>query len=370
MNKEIDLKSIVSQGDVVKKLTKEDLQFTTTSRLSTRFNKNMPLESYITTNKLYKLPLQINITLKIDSSGFYLMLGNGHLSFGTPWQDNRRVSDIVEPKYKPKFFDNYIPINEFVNISVYYGLKEMQIKVNNEVRYYSKKERYMKSKFFNELNLKGLKLKLTCDKRSTTHIKTLNITELKEDKHIEQVDNLPPAVTVNQAVKDIIKPSLKECISLLPIHIQNKIIEIDSFLLSLKPLKFKRKVVKQGKITYIATKHGFSYSIYPSNDIMHHSLNWYIITNRKPEQWRRKADLMETTLRKLNEKSTELANRMFLNLRECILCNNHCAVKTLYQFEGVSKLTCHGIMDLKMFESDFDDAISFMDTVNNIIKDI
>lgn len=119
------------------------------------------------------------------------------------------------------------------------------------------------------------------------------------------------------------------------------------------------------KITYLASEYGFSYAIYPSNDVMRHSLSWYIITSSKPENWHRKADRMEETLKKLAITSPETAERMFLNLKECVGCCK-CAVKTLYEFDGKKKLTCHGIAELKMCISDFEDVRTFVNTVNGL----
>ncbi|OPJ63785.1 hypothetical protein [Clostridium oryzae] len=96
--------------------------------------------------------MRIDLTVKIDSPAFYLFLGNGHINFGTPWSDNRRIDDIIEPNHKNRFFHNHIPMNEFVDISVIYDFKAMQIFISGEERFYSKKEKYMKSKLLKELN--------------------------------------------------------------------------------------------------------------------------------------------------------------------------------------------------------------------------
>lgn len=49
------------------------------------------------------------------------------------------------------------------------------------------------------------------------------------------------------------KPTLEKCISLLPEKIRNEINDIDTYLKSLQPLKFKRLIEKNGnKTTYVA----------------------------------------------------------------------------------------------------------------------
>lgn len=370
MNKyEIDAKAIISKGHVVTDVKSEMLYITTTRRLSTEFEKeNMSLDSYVYVPGTFHLPLRIDISVKIDAPGLYLLFGNGHINFGTSWSDNRRIDDLVVPNCKPRFFHNHIPMNEFTDISVIYGLTSMQILVNGEERFYSEKEKYMKSKILNELNSAGFTLKISCSKRTNLLVKSLCITEYDEDLNIVRSNtDLPKPLTSNEAVEAGQKPKFDSCISLLPNDIRNEIIKMDSFLLSLRPLKFKRQIDKYGnKISYLASDYGFSYALYPSNDVMYHSLSWYIVTNSKPEFWHRKADMMEETLNKLNETSPEFAERMFLNLNECIACRP-CSVKTLYEFNGKKKVACHGKMEFKMSVGDFEDVRAFINTVNDIV---
>ncbi len=366
----IDLKLLLSKGHVVTKTINEALYITTPKRLSTKFeNKNMSLDSYVYTPDTYRLPLRIDLSVKIDSPGLFLLLGNGHLNFGTPWSDNRRIDDIIEPNCKPRFFHNHIPMDEFVDISVIYGFTNMQILVNGEERYYSEKEKYMKSKLLKEFNHNGFELKIACTKRTDMYIKALSITEYDELPAIVRTAiDLPKPWTSNEAIAAGQKPKFDSCISMLPSEIQDEIVSMDTFLRSLRPMKFKRQLEKYGnKITYLASEYGFSYAIYPSNDVMYHSLCWYIITNSKPEFWHRKADMMEMTLNKLAETSPEFAERMFINLNECIACISGCTVKTLYGFNGKKKLTCHGIMEFKMCVSDFKDVRIFINTVNRLL---
>ncbi|MDP4090019.1 MAG: hypothetical protein Q8930_12215, partial [Bacillota bacterium] len=317
----------------------------------------------------YKLPMRIDLTVKIDSPGLYLLLGNGHINFGTPWSDNRRLDDIIEPGYKIRFFHNHIPINEFADISVIYDYSAMQILINGEERFYSEKEKYMKSKSIKDFNNTGFSFGIACGKRTGLSIKSLRITEYNETAGIVHKDTELPKPTIsNEAVEPETKPGFETCISLLTKEIQEEIIKTDRYLRSLKPLKFKRQIEKHGnKITYLASEYGFSYALYPSNDIMYHSLGWYIITSSKPELWHRKADMMEEVLNKLAGTSPELSERMFLNLNECISCRPYCSVKTLYEFKGRKKLTCHGLMEFKMCISDFEDVRTFINAVNELL---
>lgn len=366
----INLNSLLSKGDVITESKDEMLHVTIPKRLSTNFDKeNMTVNNYVYLPDTYKLPLRIDLTVKIDSPGLYLFLGKGHINFGTPWSDNRRIDDIVEPNCKIKFFHNHIPINEFVGISIIYDYKEMQIIVNGEERYYSNKEKYMKSKLLKEFNSEGFTLKIAANKRTNLTIKALGITEYDDTAGITSTNvSLPEPFKSNQAVQMDEKPRFDTCISILPIEIQQEIIKTDEFLRSLRPIKFKRQIEKHGnKITYLASDYGFSYGLYPSNDIMHHTLGWYVITNGKPEFWHRKADMMEETLKKLAETSPEFAERMFVNLNECIACTSHCLVKTLYEFNCKKKLACHGLMEFKMCVSDFEDVRVFINAINELM---
>jgi hypothetical protein len=247
----------------------------------------------------------------------------------------------------------------------------MQILINGEERFYSKKEKYMKSKLLDDLNKNGFTLKMTCTKRTNLVIKALSITEYDDSVEVNHTESeLPKPLITNTAIEPEQKPKFEMCLALLPEEIRNEIIKTDNFLRSLRPLKFKRQIEKYGnKITYLASKHGFSYIIYPSNDVMHHALSWYIITNGKPELWHRKADMMEATLNKLEEAEPDLAERMFFNLTECNACCK-CLVKTLYEFKGIKKITCHGRMDLKMSVPDFMDVRTFINTVNQLVIEV
>lgn len=366
---EIDLNSFLPKGQVVTAIKDNMLYMTTTSAIPTaRFEKDLSINSYIALPNPYKLPLRIDVTVKIDSPGLYLLLGNGHINFGTPWSDNRRFDDICEPQRKTKFFHNYIKMNEYVDISLIYDLKEMQILVNGEERYYSTKEKYMKSALFSKMNTSGFIFRIACDKRIDLYIKSVCITEYDETAGIVCSEGeMPAAISANDAILHGEKPTFETCISSLPKDIIKEIINTDAWLRKLTPMKFKRQLEKHGnKITYIASDYGFSYAIYPSNDVMYHTLQWYIITSSKPEFWHRKADRMEDTLDWLVKTNPEFAQRMFFNLDDCIGCGSNCAVKTLYKFAGKQNIACHGKMRFKMCISDFEDVRAFISSVNDL----
>lgn len=369
----IELTRFLPKGQVACTYKDNMLYMTTNHAIPTgRFDaEHLSINSYIYLPNKYKLPLQIDMTVKIDAPGLYILLGKGHINFGTLWSDNRRIDDIVTPARKTMNYHNHIDMNKFVDISLLYDFKEMQITINGEERYYSKKERYMKFPEFGEMNVDGFELKIACDKLVNLCIKSFSITEYNDSCSIIHSDvELPAAITKNEIIVPGEKPNFDKCISLLPAYIQNEIIKTDEYLKSLKTLKFKRQIEKNGnKITYVASNYGFSYAIYLSNDIFDHSLQWYIITNGKPEAWHRKADMMEETLNKLASTSPDFAERMFYNLDDCVGCYKNCLAKTQYRLSDKYKKVCHGKLKFTMNVSGFEDVRTFIKEINNLVEE-
>jgi hypothetical protein len=368
----IELTSFLPKGQVECEY-KDNMLYVRTNRAipTQRFDaEHLAINSYVYLPDKYKLPLRIDITAKIDAPGFYLLLGKGHINFGTLWSDNRRVDDIVSPARKIVFYNNHVGMDEFANISVLYDLKEMQIIINGEERYYSKKETYMKSRLFEEMNKEGFELKVACDKLVNLYIKSVSITEYIDTCGICPSEVEPPkGFTRNEAVAAGEKPTFERCISLLPIGIQNQIVKIDDYLRTSRPLKFKRMIERNGnKITYVASDYGVSYAIYLSNDIFDHSLQWYIITSGKPETWHRKADMMEETLERLLNTSQDFAERMFFSLDDCVGCYKNCFGRTRYRLRNKLRNACHGKLKFRMNVAGFEDVRIFAEEINRIIR--
>lgn len=368
----IELTSFIQRGQVTYEI-KDDLLYMKTNRSipTERFDaEHLSINSYIYLPDRYRLPLRIDITVKMDAPGLYLLMGKGHVNFGTPWSDNRRMDDIIAPSRKTMFYHNHMEMNQFTDISLIYDKNEMQILIDGEERYYSKKERYMKASNFLELNENGLEVKIACDKLVELCIKTFTITEFEDTCGIiPSGKELPTAYTYNKAVAQGEKPDFETCISLLPENIQTEIKKLDAYLKSLKPLSFKRQIEKHGnKITYIASQYGVSYAIYLSNDIFDHSLQWYLVTNGKPETWHRIADRMEDTLNSIAVKAPELAERMFYCLEDCVGCYPNCLAKTQYRFGGRQKSVCHGKLKFRMSVNGFTDVHTFVNEINSVVK--
>jgi hypothetical protein len=162
------------------------------------------------------------------------------------------------------------------------------------------------------------------------------------------------------------KPTFDDIISDLPDEFRNEIIETDGFLKSLRPLKFKRAIDKNGtKITYVASDYGISYALKSENGQFLHNFWWYIIHKGKPETWHRKADYMEETLAEIAKDDMPLAERIFNALKNCNDCyGERCLAKTVYAFNGQKRLTCHGRAEFNICRDDFHDIREFFRRLN------
>lgn len=98
----IDLANFLTKGQVTCEYRDNMLYMTTKRAIPTqRFDlEHLLINSYIYLADKFRLPLRIDLTAKIDAPGLYLLLGKGHINFGTLWSDNRRIDDIASPARK------------------------------------------------------------------------------------------------------------------------------------------------------------------------------------------------------------------------------------------------------------------------------
>ena len=400
----IDLHTFLSKGHVVFNIVGGELKMTTTFNTGfKRVDENgekmignkmrgnaMIVPSYLYLPSKYRLPFCIDLTVKIDSPSLHILLGDGRFSFG---RDGRFMDISGEPRISskppqhPRF---YIPYGEYFTISMLFDFNFMQVMVNDEIRYFSENERYMKLKSFRDQNHDGLEVKITCDKNSELFIKDMTVTEYENDvpKSKIQRANLPPYQPWTEKPE---KYDFEYCISQLSKELQDEIRFTNEYMMSLKPLKLKRKIDGIGifcGIGYIS-EYGFSYSINIERNIAVHSLGWIIYnTVREREKYggARKRELTGKTLEKLAETSPEFAERMYDNLIECFGCGCagrpkpcdldgcvHCnggrdGCTTLIEYNGKKKAIYHGRMWFKMTPSDFADARKVIGTINDILS--
>jgi len=303
----------------------------------------------------------------------HLLLGEGHISFGT-MSDNRSRSDIVEPDNKKLMcFDNRTDLSKDIEITVLYGLKFMQIIIDGETRFFSKKEKYMRSGLFADMNKAGFELSIGTDKFAEIIIKKMTV---------EEYDVEPDAIPINNEIgkarlhfiRKGIKASFEECISLLAPALQEEIIRTDQFLLNEKELKIKRKIEGDQlgcKITYTSSVHGFSYALRINEHLMKHSYWWYMLSNYKFEgkYMGRKNDLTNLTLKKVYELSPEIADRLVGYYGKCIGCSQTCSVKTLYELNHKKFVSCHGQMHMNMNPQTFLDFRFMLNVQKNVMRD-
>lgn len=162
-------------------------------------------------------------------------------------------------------------------------------------------------------------------------------------------------------------------ISTLPQAFKDEITATDSYLKTMRPLRFKRSVdTKAKKITYIASDYGISYMFKISGTEPAHNFQWYIVCGGKPETWHRRADCMEETLTFIAKTDHPLAERIFNALKTCPGFDNcygqRCLARTVYSFDGQKKLTCHGRVELGLSRNDFCDAREFICCFNELVK--
>jgi hypothetical protein len=323
------------------------------------------------------------------------MLGGGLLSFGvvSGGTNMRDISGEPHTTGVGRYFNHIIPFGEWFTLSITYTFNYMSIEVNREIRYWSDKERYMKSKVFPERNREGLPFKLTCEKHSELWIKDCTITEYEDDAPncVKPVENVPP-FPLFFGKGD--KVNFEYAISGLSHPLREEIKATDRYVLGLQPAGFKRKISKGGvfaRITYI-TEYGFAYHIHTDNNMAVQYVNW-ILYNTRREQAKyggtRKRELTAETLSRLGEADPDFAERMYANLAECVGCAcmgrpkpcglDGCIIcekktgwylcPTLISFGDKRMAACHGKMEFTATPSGFADARRVIGAVNELLRD-
>jgi len=351
--------TFIPKGNVKMEQTPDRLWFTVTSAIPGHFHKESAVcRHYLEAESVYRLPLRIEMTVSLDAPVFHVMFGSGRITFVATWNINRRIEDIVEPHYRPVFYADHFPLNTPIKISVIYNLKSMQILINGEERYYSTKEKYMKSVRFNELNTAGLPLRLSACKRTEVTICQLEVTENETDFEITNRDSTPEPIRGNIDLPKNEKPTFDVVIAGLPDDIRAKIVETDDFLRTYKPVKFRRIMEKNGnKITYLASAAGVSYMIMPSGDVMRHSFGSYLQWNEKDNLGKRDAAPLEIALNQLAEDDPDFVARILSYKNDCTGCRPKCVCRVDYKVQGKIYSACHGKIDFKMAISEFDDVM-------------
>ena len=358
----IDLQDVISKGRITTTFVDNVLCLTAETQNTHFHQSEMPLTSFIQIPQKFKLPMRIDMRIKLDVPSAYLVVGKGHVSFGTLFLDNHRIGDILEPDAKKPFaFNNRMALDTFTDVTVIYDPHFMQIVVNHEERFFSKKEKYIKSPLLEAMNLEGLDLKIACSKQTHLSIASITMTEHESG----ELDGLRSRKmkTINEAVCLSIdkktKADFEECISKLSSKLQNSLRSLNDYLLKQPQLKIKRKIEGTSqacKISYVSS-HGFSYSVHVSENILDHFFWWYMVSNYTYEDkyMGRKNDLTSETLAKTAEESPDTTERLFSYYDECVGCTKECLVRTSYTYAGKTTAVCHGKMVMNMRCETFSD---------------
>jgi hypothetical protein len=363
----ISMDSLTPHGKVALNVNNDELFMETNTALYTHFHNNdTPINSYACVPNKYKLPFRIDMTVKIDSPALYLLVGRGHVEFATG-SSHRGITDILGDDFKPNkyVFDNNIPLDEYVDISVIYGSKAMCVDVNNKCRCLSANLPYIKAQVSDEFNIA-----IACDKRTQLTLKKFVVTEYENEE--PDVSSEPPVIEPAQFVLSE-KPTVETAIQCLSPELQSEILSTDEYL---RKLKLKRKIENWntgGRITYVSPL-GFRYKIEIAECYMWHDLSWIAYnTRREVEKYggRKKADYTVETLTKLSESSPEFADEMFSRMQECKGCNTSgcCNNIWVYEFNGKKKISCvwDGGMRFKMIPSDFADLRKVVGAISSIL---
>ena len=133
----IDLASLKAQGRVQVKPADSVLEVRSTHSI-TPISFNLRGDTFkghfLALPSKFHLPLRIDLTIMLDYPSFILFVGGGHVTFASPWQDNRRIEDVAFPSGKTASFDNNLPLGEWVDISVICHTDAMQILITCKVR--------------------------------------------------------------------------------------------------------------------------------------------------------------------------------------------------------------------------------------------
>jgi len=351
------------QNNIAVEQTQDGLCFRVTSSDAGHFHneRSSVCRNYLQTEGVYRLPLRIDMTVTLDAPRFYVMLGRGRVSFASAGS-NRCIEDIAAPHYKPFMYADHLPLHTPVDISIIYNLHSMQILVDGEQRYYSAKEKYMKSAAFPDMNAAGLSLRLSAHKRTTVRLHRFNVTESASEIEINQMESVPvPCWTKPE------KPTFESIIGELPENIQAKVTDTDHFLQTFKPFKFKRTIDKNGgKITYLASEAGVSYMVLVHHDVMRHTFGSYLLWNSKDNLGEHNAKPLNDAFNKLSAEDSDFVSRMLSYKADCTGCSPNCICRVTYAVQGTAYAACHGKIEFQMVPSEFDDVMRLVQVMGTM----
>lgn len=351
-------------GHVSTSISGQQLDFTTRRSLNTHFEQqDNPISSYLALPGSWKLPLQVDLAVQLDSPALYLLAGRGHVTFGSAWQDNRHLGDLLGNDPKPRYFNNSLPWNREAALRVVFGLDCLAIWIDGELRYFSTREKYLRDKT-RQLATTGISLGLACSKHTQASIRLCRITEFGPQEPIPALRALPPAgaspatgtaaasapVLVPEyrlpGIRRDSRSSLDDCLAGLAAELRAVVLALDGQLTGSARLAVRRQIEgspEACKVSYVS-RHGFTWALFVGGNTLHHYFWWYMVSNHRYQDrfMGRKNDLTQATLAEVARDDPGLAGWLFQAYEDCTGCRAHCLARTTYEFAGQRTVSCHG----------------------------
>lgn len=358
----IPLESFISHGKVMLKMDNGELQMISKASILNSGKKDTN-KHYAYINNKFKLPFRIDIAVKkIDSDMFVLLIGKGHLCFSG---GGIRRTDILTSENKPaKYeYDNAVPVNEYVDLSVMYGSKMMWVAIGGKYYYFSDKVPYIRLLKNNSVPAElteGLDLAISCGHSKMT-IKSLTVTEYENDE---------PKIPAEIAIAPAELSAFEFYVQSLPPEVHDEVIKTDEYLMKdmKNSLKFKRTIDTYGNVTYVSPCR-FRYKMRRFDAGELHDMTWL----NKDE------DYTIETLNKLAEDSPAYADKIFSKIaantakRVCGGCTvvsgeSTCRNVKTYEYNGKVRKSCGGVMQFDWIPADFEDVRKVVEAVSAVIK--
>jgi len=160
--------------------------------------------------------------------------------------------------------------------------------------------------------------------------------------------------------------SFQALLAASPADVQKEITEMDAFMKSLRPLKFKRTADKR-KINYISSDYGISYGILPTDPNPTQQFGWYIC-DRVTKVWYRKTDYFVETLAEIANDKPATAKRIYDAVNICTPCKETPCAAIPYSYSGEDKTACYGRIVLPLGQGDFTDVRVFFQCLNALME--
>ena len=304
----------------------------------------------------YKLPFRIDMTARIKyyeinqiASQVRLYINKGNIYFNG---GHTSATDIVTgDDISPCFIAyNDIPTEEYVDISIMFGLDVMWVSVNGKYCFSSEEMPYMR--MLNENSLaNGFDVAICGGTATRFSLKSFSIIEFEEDEPDipNELMNLPVLTAFDLFVKG------------LPCTIQEEMFKMDAFLMDemKKTMKFRKSINKMGHLTYESSC-GFRFEIKEYGAGLTFLTAW-VKTAKKP-------DYTNEIILELTKSSPDVALKLFDTILGCELHSRECQRTVMYEYEGNSKSSCCGRMNIKMDACGFDDLTKFVVAASEVVK--